>query len=557
MGDVVRYGECYEEIYRDLNCMSVDDRMVASIGLTRCDVDSNHLGWPLECSDYLDSGDISACTQALSRSPQLWNTYSGYLRDSFKVCQILKPQSTLNKELFVVNELAELMTKLQELLNREEVRSDEYFNHMNNLFKAIYIHLEKTADNVSAGVGDRVENILTNKLDSGVVRYLGGITRSLSLLFHYNLLLLLLTWLFKALYWLLRILVRLIKCVILFRTTMTMNTLGELLGTSTGSAGSTQLISLTHSPKQPLYALIRSLATEFLRSGAKVTILCYEQSPAYYKKALSESNSNSSSNSNSNSIEYIDLRFTDSTTPTLPSTALIIDSLERFNNLPQLLRHIRQHKDKVLTLTKHTSTTLINTLHNVSSTSSITALTAHPLHNYNRVRTEYGLKHSHPSFYKVLHELLAFDSLPPDQHCLGTYVVEYMVRSSVPKQPLVRRALYLVKHGAGASASVHLSQLSDVDGSDKNSSAQKDSNTDNANNTDSQPPPPSSHSSSSFNLSLTSAQKAARETVPLPYLQAQQEVTQSNTPPPAPIISYDPDSADDWDDEDPDDDLDV
>ena len=130
------------------------------------------------------------------------------------MCQILKPQSTLNKELFVVNELAELMTKLQELLNREEVRSDEYFNHMNNLFKAIYIHLEKTADNVSAGVGDRVENILTNKLDSGVVRYLGGITRSLSLLFHYNLLLLLLTWLFKTLYWLLRILVRLIKCVV-------------------------------------------------------------------------------------------------------------------------------------------------------------------------------------------------------------------------------------------------------------------------------------------------------------------------------------------------------
>lgn len=57
----------------------------------------------------------------------------------------------------------------------------------------------------------------------------------------------------------------------------------------------------------------------------------------------------------------------------------------------------------------------------------------------------------------------------------------------------------------------------------------------------------------SFNLALTSSQAEAKSKVALPYTMAAQQVV-SNTPA---VIHYDPDSADDMDDEDPDEDLDL
>ncbi|EJD50765.1 hypothetical protein AURDEDRAFT_143210 [Auricularia subglabra TFB-10046 SS5] len=56
----------------------------------------------------------------------------------------------------------------------------------------------------------------------------------------------------------------------------------------------------------------------------------------------------------------------------------------------------------------------------------------------------------------------------------------------------------------------------------------------------------------SFNLSLTEEQQSARSRVALPYAH-----TSHSQPVPTGDIIYDPDSADDFDDEDPDDDLDL
>ncbi|KAL0580399.1 hypothetical protein V5O48_001644 [Marasmius crinis-equi] len=58
----------------------------------------------------------------------------------------------------------------------------------------------------------------------------------------------------------------------------------------------------------------------------------------------------------------------------------------------------------------------------------------------------------------------------------------------------------------------------------------------------------------SFNLQLTPSQQEARSKVPLPYVLEGENRTQQN--PPGAIL-YDPDSADDIDDDDPDEDLDI
>ncbi|EPT04276.1 hypothetical protein FOMPIDRAFT_1157338 [Fomitopsis schrenkii] len=60
----------------------------------------------------------------------------------------------------------------------------------------------------------------------------------------------------------------------------------------------------------------------------------------------------------------------------------------------------------------------------------------------------------------------------------------------------------------------------------------------------------------SFNLSLTDEQQRTRAQVPLPYAHEGKPASSPSVPPPAAIL-YDPDSADDLDDDDPDEDLDI
>ncbi|KAJ6575175.1 hypothetical protein B0H19DRAFT_1127513, partial [Mycena capillaripes] len=59
----------------------------------------------------------------------------------------------------------------------------------------------------------------------------------------------------------------------------------------------------------------------------------------------------------------------------------------------------------------------------------------------------------------------------------------------------------------------------------------------------------------SFNLNLTASQQNSRAQVPLPYVHEGRPVEKQ--PPAAAAIFYDPDSADDLDDDDPDEDLDI
>ncbi|KAI8380168.1 Elongator complex protein 5 [Blakeslea trispora] len=62
----------------------------------------------------------------------------------------------------------------------------------------------------------------------------------------------------------------------------------------------------------------------------------------------------------------------------------------------------------------------------------------------------------------------------------------------------------------------------------------------------------------SFNLSLTEEQRKAKDSLVLPFMKAQQlEVSTEEEKKSGGLIYYDPDAADDFDDEDPDEDLDI
>lgn len=61
----------------------------------------------------------------------------------------------------------------------------------------------------------------------------------------------------------------------------------------------------------------------------------------------------------------------------------------------------------------------------------------------------------------------------------------------------------------------------------------------------------------SFNLSLTDEQRKTKESLVLPYMKAQTLEVSVEEEKKSGLIYYDPDAADDFDDEDPDDDLDI
>lgn len=61
----------------------------------------------------------------------------------------------------------------------------------------------------------------------------------------------------------------------------------------------------------------------------------------------------------------------------------------------------------------------------------------------------------------------------------------------------------------------------------------------------------------SFNLSLTDEQRKTKESLVLPYMKAQNLEVSVDEEKKGGLIYYDPDAADDFDDEDPDEDLDI
>ncbi|KAI7860162.1 Elongator complex protein 5 [Circinella umbellata] len=69
-----------------------------------------------------------------------------------------------------------------------------------------------------------------------------------------------------------------------------------------------------------------------------------------------------------------------------------------------------------------------------------------------------------------------------------------------------------------------------------------------------QPQQPDPTANLSFNLSLTDNQRRAKDNVELPYMKVQEQQQQQ---PSSGVIYYEPDAGDDFDDEDPDDDLDI
>ncbi|KAF8898687.1 hypothetical protein BD779DRAFT_1666485 [Infundibulicybe gibba] len=126
---------------------------------------------------------------------------------------------------------------------------------------------------------------------------------------------------------------------------------------------------------------------------------------------------------------------------------------------------------------------------------------------------------------------------PAGDGCGGTteFVIEILVRGADGRKRAVERVLQGWSTARGGSC--ELAELQSLKGLQS------------AKPTNELPPDPTQNIS--FNLSLTAAQQESRAQVPLPYAHEGKSIPHTGA------IFYDPDSADDIDDDDPDEDLDI
>ncbi|KAF9654370.1 hypothetical protein BDM02DRAFT_79735 [Thelephora ganbajun] len=245
-------------------------------------------------------------------------------------------------------------------------------------------------------------------------------------------------------------------------------------------------------------------------------------------------------------------------------TTVVIDSLETLlsdigsvSATVTLLKKVRKRQNTNLILhvvQSHESKDLVAHLSQTSFSPSLVLHTAYPtsllLHISANYMTPPPPLSPEPKFWSVFlpiserqHDIdaIVYGGEGSGSYVTEEFVVETIVRggqNGSRKRRTVERNLRGWKSPNGFCELKDLAQLGGLWGSNKTSI---EANT-----------PTDPTTNLSFNLNLTPSQQAARAQVPLPYMHQGEDSSKVQG-----AIYYDPDSADDIDDDDPDEDLDI
>ncbi|TIC10698.1 hypothetical protein E3Q15_02955 [Wallemia mellicola] len=188
MNNLVEYykNDCYELPFNSLYCNDIynnqENRISVAIELTICDIKTTKsLTIPLEC---IGEYDKSYCLDAISRSSQLWSSYSGYFRDSLTICQSFKPEiiqtEFLNNQLTILDYL----TRLQQQLNTQI----DYHEHLD---KKLLIKMDYLLDNLLVIYNNSIFHLTNQMFDShhSVVKSTDMLFNNLAKIYfdHFNL----------------------------------------------------------------------------------------------------------------------------------------------------------------------------------------------------------------------------------------------------------------------------------------------------------------------------------------------------------------------------------
>ncbi|CEH15021.1 Nuclear fusion protein, KAR5 [Ceraceosorus bombacis] len=122
--------DCLLDAASPSHCTDIKDRQGArtraAIAMTLCEISTAKLSVPLECTRLAEHSEPSACVEALSRSPQLWASYSGHLRDIATLCLAFGQLREVDEARQLYASLAREKKALLELLKAREASTKQF-----------------------------------------------------------------------------------------------------------------------------------------------------------------------------------------------------------------------------------------------------------------------------------------------------------------------------------------------------------------------------------------------------------------------------------------------
>ncbi|RHZ79269.1 hypothetical protein Glove_150g71 [Diversispora epigaea] len=165
---------------RNIN-LDDNDKILYAVQLTKCEIATANLTMPTECDDI--DKEIGSCAESLSKTSQLWTSYSGYYREVFKMCFAVRYllERDLLEELHrnitqnqlknynilrvqqreMINWREEEMSKLSQL-EKSQIRISESINETRKTASLMTTNMLSLKDNLSESKG--IAQLIFNQL---------------------------------------------------------------------------------------------------------------------------------------------------------------------------------------------------------------------------------------------------------------------------------------------------------------------------------------------------------------------------------------------------------
>ncbi|KAI8907503.1 hypothetical protein DFJ77DRAFT_181475 [Powellomyces hirtus] len=104
------------------------EKITYAVHLTRCEISTASIPIPPECQREATDLDVYACVEILSRVPQLWTSYSGYVREVVNMCFAIQYENHQNTVERLFNNVTMHQISSYRLLRRQHMDMENWHN---------------------------------------------------------------------------------------------------------------------------------------------------------------------------------------------------------------------------------------------------------------------------------------------------------------------------------------------------------------------------------------------------------------------------------------------
>ncbi|KAJ3137558.1 hypothetical protein HDU90_001961 [Geranomyces variabilis] len=153
-----------------------EKKITYAVYLTRCEIATASIPIPRECEPHAVDVDVYACVEILSHVPQLWTSYSGYVREVVNMCFAAQYENHRDTVEQLFNNVTAHQISSYRLLRRQHKDMESWHNQqMRRLTKVeqLQVSLISQADEIKTSA--KSASVITQGLDINLTAALGTV----------------------------------------------------------------------------------------------------------------------------------------------------------------------------------------------------------------------------------------------------------------------------------------------------------------------------------------------------------------------------------------------